>query len=79
MPRMNILKVFLAGVLGFVLGAAMFRVPTVRAQARSGAMVYEVPGTPSTMGSAVTGTPVALSCVVQPGEDNATCYVLTAR
>jgi len=78
---MNILKVLLAGVLGFVLGAAMFRVPTVRAQARSGGMVYEVPGTPSPVGSAVIspGTPVALSCVVQPGEDNATCYVLTAR
>jgi hypothetical protein len=43
---MNLLKMFLAGLLGFFLGATIFRVPTVKAQAGSGGTVYEVSGTP---------------------------------
>lgn len=78
---MNFVKLFLAALAGFLLGAAIFHAPVVRAQGETQGHVYQVSGTPTTMGSLPVGrgTPISLSCVAGTGYNGVTCFVLTAQ
>jgi hypothetical protein len=70
---MKSLRVALAAVLGFALGATLFHTPTVRAQ--GGARIQSVqPGLVQPRG--LSGTPIAISCLPE-GQQGTVCYVLT--
>jgi hypothetical protein len=67
---MKSLKLVLAAVLGFFLGAVLFRTPTVKAQ--GGIKVQSImPG----IATRITGTPVGISCL--EGPQGTICYILT--
>jgi hypothetical protein len=69
---MKSLRVVLAAVFGFAVGAVLFHTSTVKAQ--SGAKVQSVQ--PGMAYQKITGTPVAMSCLGQ-GQQGVVCYVLT--
>ncbi len=66
---MKTLRLMLAVVFGFVLGAALFHTPAVKAQGR--AKVQEV-----SPGGSVSGTPVSISCLPPRVGLTPDCYVL---
>jgi len=66
---MRYLKLILAAMFGFVLGATLFHTPIVKAQGR--AKVMEV-----SPGSAVSGSPAGISCLPPRTGLTPDCYVV---
>jgi hypothetical protein len=69
------MKIFLAAVVGFILGAMLFRTPAAKAQVGAGVNVKlanDLNGNNSVLGSRVVG----FSCVSKgPGSND--CYIAT--
>jgi len=84
---MNFLKIGLAALFGFVLGAILFHTPTARAAAQATTHVFIVPvwmpDAKTPQPSDLSGARIAgISCVPKPlpnAPDATVCYVATTN
>lgn len=71
---MKSLKVVLAAVFGFMLGAALFHTPPVKGQ--GAAKIVEMTMRDLKRAGQISGPPIGISCLPE-GQQGTVCYVLT--